>query len=59
VPGGKEWAHQFRLKVRLTLDENMKFNVKKKLSPSQQKLLQDEMVFSNDHSITSKISRSY
>jgi hypothetical protein len=51
---GKEWAHEVRLKLRFTLDENMKFNMKTKVSPSQQKLLWDELVFSNDHSITSK-----
>jgi hypothetical protein len=51
---GKEWSQEARLKLRFTSDENMKFNVKKKVSASQQKLLRDELIYSNDHLITHK-----
>jgi hypothetical protein len=40
--------------LRFTSDENLKFNVKKKISISQQKLLRDETVFSMAVDITSK-----
>jgi hypothetical protein len=51
---GKDWTRQYRMLLRFTSDENLKFNVKKKLSPSQQKLLRDETVFSMAHDVTSK-----
>jgi hypothetical protein len=51
---GKDWAQQYRMQLRFTSDENLKFNVKKKLSVSQQKILRDETVFSTAADIGSK-----
>ena len=51
---GKDWARQYPMLLRFTSDENLKFNIKKKITPSQQKLLRDETVFSMDNEITSK-----